>query len=70
MSSNVIFGKNVNKALFESDFAALKQETRTVIYRTFYEEENDFHLLICLAFHDLPRKKSNQLSSLLVAVVK
>ena len=34
------------------------------------KEEIDFHLLMALAIHDLPRKKSDQLSSFLGAVVK
>ena len=32
--------------------------------------EIDFHLLMTLTLHDLPRKKRDQLSSLLGAVIK
>ena len=34
------------------------------------KEEIDFHLLMALAFNDLPRKKSDQLASLLGVVMK
>ena len=67
---NAILGKNVDKAVFGNDSAKLKQETRTVRSRILSKEEIDFHLLMALAFHDLPRKKSDQLSSFLGAVVK
>ena len=67
---NAIFGKNVDKTVFGNDSTKLKQETRTVSSQTLSKEEIDFLFLMALAFHDLPRKKSDQLSSLLGAVVK
>ena len=68
--SNAILNKNVNKAVFGSDSAKLKQQIRSVRIRSLSKEEINFYLLMTLAFHDLPRKKSHQLSSLLGAVVK
>ena len=47
----------------------LKLETRSVKSRAL-PKKVDFHLLIALVFHDLPRKKSDHLSNLLGAVVK
>ena len=70
MVQNAILGKNFDKAVFGNDSAKLKQETRTVRNRMLSKEEIDFYLLMALVFHDLPRKKSDQLSSLLGAVVK
>ena len=67
---NANFGKNVDKAVFGSDLAKSKQETRIIRSRILSKEKIDYHLLMALAFHDLPIKKSNQLSSLLGAVVK
>ena len=67
MVENAIFGKNVDKDVFGSDLAKLKQ--RTIKSRKLSKEEIDFHLLMALAFHDFPRKK-NPLSSLLGVVVK
>ena len=63
---NGILGKNVGTAVFGNDSA----KTRTVRSRMLSKEEIDFNLLMTLAFHDLSRKKSDQLSSLLGAVVK
>ena len=54
---NAILGKNVDRAVFGSDLAKLKQETRTVRRRILSKEEIDFHLLMALVFHDLSRKK-------------
>ena len=61
---NGIFGINVDKAVVGSDLAKLKQETRSIRRRELSKEEIDFHfyLLMALAFHDLPRKKSDHLS--------
>ena len=67
---NAILGKNVDKAAFGNNLIKLKEETRIVKRRTLSKEEIDFHLLMALASHDHPRKKSDQLSSLLGAVVK
>ena len=58
------------QSCFWSDFMMLKQETRSIRIRALYKEEMDFHLLSALLFHDLSRKKSDQLSSLWVAIVK
>ena len=60
---NAILGKNADKAVFRKDSAKLKQEMRTVRSKTKSKEEIDFHLLMALVFHDLPRKNSDQLSS-------
>ena len=67
---NASLGKNANKAAFRNDSAKLKQDMRLVMNRILCKEEIHFHPLMVLAFHDLPRKKSDQLSSLLGAVVK
>ena len=50
--------------------AKLKQETRSIISRALSKEESDFHLLMTLSLYYLPKKKSDQLSSLIGAVVK
>ena len=70
MIRNAILGINVAKAIFESDLMKMKQETRSIRNRTLSKEDIDFHLLISLAFHDLPRKNSDQLASLLEDIVK
>ena len=70
MVQSAILVKNVDKALFENDSAKVEQETRFVRSQMLSKEEIDFHLLMAPAFHDLPTKKSDQLSSLLGAVVK
>ena len=67
---NALLGKTVNKAIFGNDSVKFKHETRTVRSRMLSKEEIDFHLLTALAFHNLPRKKSNQLSSILGVVMK
>ena len=67
MVQNAIFGKNVDKAVFGSDFTKLKQDTRTVRSRMFSKEKFYFYLPMALSFHILPRKKSDQLSCLLGA---
>ena len=64
---NAILGKNVDKAVFGSDLMKLKQETRSISSRVFSKEKTDFHLLMALLFYDLPRRKSDQLASLLGA---
>ena len=46
---NVILGEYADKAIFESDFAKLKQETRPIRSRALSKEEIDFHLLMALA---------------------
>ena len=56
MVQNVILGKNVNKAVFGSDLAKLKQETRSIRSGALSKEEI-FFMLMALAFHDVPRKK-------------
>ena len=70
MVQNAILGINVAKAIFESDLMKLTQETRSIRSRTLSKEDIDFHLLMALAFHDLPRKKSDELVSLLGAIMK
>ena len=54
---NAILGKNGDKAVLRNDLLKLKQEARTVRNRKLSKEEIDSHLLMVLAFHDLPRKK-------------
>ena len=70
MYQNRILGKNVDKAVFGSDLMKLKQETKSISRRVWSKEDADFHLLMALAFHDLPIKRSDQLSSLLGAIVE
>jgi len=67
---NAILGKNVGKAVFRSDLMKLKQEKRSIRTRSLSKEETDFHLLMAPPFNDLPRKKSDQLASLLGVIVK
>ena len=50
--------------------AKLKQETRSIRSRSLSKEEIDFHLLMALAFYDLPSKECDPFASLLGAVVK
>ena len=59
MVQKTILGKNIEKAFFGNDSAKLKQETRAVRSRTLCKEKVDFHLLVALVFHDVPRKKCN-----------
>ena len=57
LAQNAIFGRNVHKALFGSDLVKLKQETGSIKHRALCKEVIDYHLLMALACHDLPRKK-------------
>ena len=70
MVQNAILGKNFDKAVFGSDLAKLKQETISIRSRMLSKEEIDFLMPMALAFHDLPREKSDQLFSLLGEKVK
>ena len=45
----------LTKLFFGNDLAKLKEETRTVRSRMLSKEKIAFHLLMVLAFHDLPR---------------
>ena len=47
----------------------LKQDTISVRNRALSKKEIDFHQLMALAFHDLSRKISDQLSHLIEAIV-
>ena len=65
MVQNAILGKKVDKAVWGSDLEKLKQEIRSIRSRSLSKDEIDFHLLMVLASHDLPKRKSDQLDSLL-----
>ena len=67
---NAIVGKNVEKAVFSRDQMKMKHKTRSIRSRALSKEEVHFHLFMALAFHDLPRKKSDQLARLLGAILK
>ena len=67
---SAILGKSVDKATFGSDLMKLEQDTKSIRRIALSKEETDFNLLMALEFHDHPKKKSDQLASLLVVVVK
>ena len=59
IAQNTILGKNVDNAVSGSDLAKLKQETRSIRSRALSYEKIDFYVLLALAFHVVPRKKSD-----------
>ena len=52
---NAILNKYVDRAIFWHVLMKMKQEARSMISRSLSKEEIDFHLLIALALHDLPK---------------
>ena len=54
---SAMLGKNIEKTGFWSDLVILKKETRSIRSRSLSKEEIDFHLLMALSFHHLPRMK-------------
>ena len=67
---SAIHGKNVDRAVFWSDFMKMSQKTRYIRSRALPKEEIDFHLLMALVFHDLQGKKSGAFTSLIEAILK
>ena len=59
MVQDAFLGKIFDRDVFGGDLIKMKQATKSIRSKALSKEEDDFHLLIALSFHDLSRKKKD-----------